>query len=116
LRVVDVARLRLDDVELAFLSACSTARPGDRLADEASHLASAFQLAGYRHVLATLWPVPDWPARRAVAAVSDRIASIGEDHADRAPAALHAAPHALRERYPAHPSIWAAFVHAHAGA
>jgi CHAT domain-containing protein len=106
-----VARLRLDDAELAFLSACSTARPGTRLADEAIHLASAFQLAGYRHVLATLWPVPDWPARRAVAAVYDRLAG-GAHRADRAPAALHATTLALRERYPDHPSIWAAFVHA----
>ena len=59
LTVVDVARLRLDDAELAFLSACSTARPVGRLADEAIHLASAFQLAGYRHVIGTLWPIGD---------------------------------------------------------
>ena len=56
LTVVDVARLRLDDAGLAFLSACSTARPGGRLADEAIHLASAFQLAGVpacdRHLVA----------------------------------------------------------------
>jgi CHAT domain-containing protein len=107
-----VARLRLDDAELAFLSACSTARPGTRLADEAIHLASAFQLAGYRHVLATLWPVPDWPARRAVTAVYDRLAAASDHHADGAPAALHSTTLYLRERYPAHPSIWAAFVHA----
>jgi CHAT domain-containing protein len=59
LTVVDVARLRLDDADLAFLSACSTARPGGRLADEAIHLASAFQLAGYRHMVGTLWPIGD---------------------------------------------------------
>src|SRR5262249_46306364 len=46
LTVLDVARLRLDDAELAFLSACETARPGTRLTDEAIHLTSAFQLAG----------------------------------------------------------------------
>jgi CHAT domain-containing protein len=44
LTVVDVARLRMHDAELAFLSACSTARPGRRLSDESIHLASAFPL------------------------------------------------------------------------
>src|SRR5262249_12329190 len=55
LTVGEVSRLRLDDAVLAYLSACSTARPGGRLADEAIHLVSAFQLAGYRHVIGTLW-------------------------------------------------------------
>ena len=64
LTVVDLARLRLADAELAFLSACSTARTArPRLADEAIHLSAAFQLAGYRHVIATLWPIGDKSAR-----------------------------------------------------
>jgi hypothetical protein len=44
--------------------------------------------------------------------IYDRLAVAGDNHADHAPAALHATALALRERYPAHPSIWAAFVHA----
>jgi hypothetical protein len=45
---------------LAFLSACSTSKTGDRkLSDESIHLASAFQLAGFRHVVGTLWEVQD---------------------------------------------------------
>src|SRR4029450_13639115 len=39
LTVVDVTRLLLDRAELAFLSACSTARTGERLPDEAIHCA-----------------------------------------------------------------------------
>jgi CHAT domain-containing protein len=31
----------------------------DRLVDEGIHLASAFQLAGFRHVIGTLWEVSD---------------------------------------------------------
>lgn len=42
--VVDVARQRLGETELACLSACSTAQPGGRrLTDEAIHLAAAFR-------------------------------------------------------------------------
>jgi hypothetical protein len=52
LTVLDLTRLRLDDAELAFLSACATARTGPRLADEAIQLATAMQLVGYRHFVA----------------------------------------------------------------
>ncbi|CAH0057206.1 unnamed protein product [Clonostachys solani] len=45
---------------LGYLSACSTgANEADRLADEGIHLVSAFQLAGFRHVVGTLWEVSD---------------------------------------------------------
>ncbi|KAJ4013303.1 hypothetical protein NW752_007599 [Fusarium irregulare] len=45
---------------LAYLSACSTgSNQGEGLSDEAIHLVSAFQLAGFRHVVGTLWEVSD---------------------------------------------------------
>jgi len=45
---------------LGYLSACSTgANEAERLADEGIHLVSAFQLAGFRHVVGTLWEVSD---------------------------------------------------------
>ncbi|GKT53278.1 TPR domain-containing protein [Colletotrichum tofieldiae] len=45
---------------LAYLSACGTGRiQDDRSIDESIHLASAFQLAGFRHVIGTLWEVDD---------------------------------------------------------
>jgi tetratricopeptide (TPR) repeat protein len=45
---------------LAFLSACSTgANHAEKLADEGIHLIGAFQLAGFRHVVGTLWEVSD---------------------------------------------------------
>jgi CHAT domain-containing protein len=53
----DISGLRLRGGQLAFLSACDTARTSGNLADEAIHLASSFQIAGYPHVVATLWPV-----------------------------------------------------------
>ena len=111
LTVVDVARLRLDDAGLAFLSACSTARPGGRLADEAIHLASAFQLAGYRHVIATLWPIGD---RHAVN-IADHIyttLTTATGEGDVA-GAVHTAVRRMRRRWGWEmPSVWASHIHA----
>jgi tetratricopeptide (TPR) repeat protein len=113
LTVVDVARLRLDAAELAFLSACSTARTGPALADEAIHLVSAFQLAGYRHVIGTLWEVGDRIASRTATNVYTAITDAGGGAAAAA-AALHGATRELRARLPNRPSAWAA--HLHSGA
>jgi CHAT domain-containing protein len=56
--VASLADVQPHRAQLAFLSACQTARnPARDLLDEAIHLASAFQLAGYPHVVGTLWSV-----------------------------------------------------------
>ncbi|KAI2616349.1 CHAT domain-containing protein, partial [Hypoxylon sp. NC1633] len=45
---------------LSYLSACSTgSNQAENLEDEGIHLVSAFQLAGFRHVVGTLWEVVD---------------------------------------------------------
>ena len=45
---------------LAYLSACGIGEiKHDNLTDEAVHLISACQLAGFRHVIGTLWKVND---------------------------------------------------------
>ncbi|MGZ9931660.1 CHAT domain-containing protein [Streptomyces sp. NC-S4] len=54
---VSVARTDLSSARLAFLAACESALSGDRFADEALNMASAFQLAGFPHVIGTLWKV-----------------------------------------------------------
>ena len=78
LTVMDVARLRLDDADLAFLSACSTARPGGQAGRRGDPSGSAFQLAGYRHVIATLWPIGDQPAVNIAAAFYAALAADSE--------------------------------------
>ncbi|MGO9187484.1 MAG: CHAT domain-containing protein [Streptosporangiaceae bacterium] len=109
LTVLDLTRLRLEDAELAFLSSCATARTGPRLADEAIHLAAAFHLAGYRHVIATLWPVGDRPAVQLATAIYTTLATTGT--AETAADALHEATRRLRAILPRKPSIWAAHLH-----
>jgi len=45
---------------LAYLSACGTGRiANNRLADEGLHLVAAYQLAGFRHAIGTLWEAKD---------------------------------------------------------
>jgi CHAT domain-containing protein len=106
LSVLDVAGLRLADTELAYLSACETARPGGRLTDEAIHLASAFQLAGYQHVIATLWPIGD---RHAVDIANDMYTALATT-GDVA-AAVHTTARRWRRRWPRTPAVWASHIH-----
>jgi CHAT domain-containing protein len=109
LTVLDIARLHLDDAQFAYLSACSTALTGAALPDEAIHLASAFQLAGYRNVIATSWPIADGPAGRIAANVYKALA--GDATAGSAATALHHAIRGMRAIFPARPAMWAAFTH-----
>ncbi|KAM0148086.1 hypothetical protein ACHAPG_010202 [Botrytis cinerea] len=52
--------LRESSPFLAYLSACGTGQIGDeKFFDESIHLISAYQLAGFRHVIGTLWEVND---------------------------------------------------------
>lgn len=110
LTVADIARLDLRDAELAYLSACGTAHAGLRLADEALHLTSALQLAGYRHVVGTLWAIEDTVAKR-IAQRFYRELGAPRPVADRAARAVHATVRATRDRYPDTPSLWAAHIH-----
>ena len=63
LTVEDIMKMDFDThghSPVAYLSACSTAEIKVRnLADESIHLASAFQLAGFMHVVGTLWAADD---------------------------------------------------------
>ncbi|MET8134332.1 CHAT domain-containing protein [Streptomyces sp. NPDC005251] len=108
-----IARLDLADADLAYASACSTSRGGPLLADECLTIANALVLAGYRHVVGTLWEMTDASGPRVAAAVYDMLTSGGAVDLDSGgcPYALHAAVRELRGRRPAHPAAWAAHVH-----
>ncbi len=116
LTVASLASVRHDQLQLVYLSACRTAVTSDtRLLDEAIHLTAAFQLAGSRHVIGTLWEINDAAAVE-IAAAFYRGLRTGQDGLDTSQAAraLHHAVRAARARYPDNPLLWAA--HLHAGA
>jgi CHAT domain len=109
----DILRLPLRGADLAYLSACATSGTSPRLADEAVHMTSAFQMAGYRHVIGTLWPVNDLAAVRIA---TDVYAHLAGDHpsgldTDAAAVALHRATRSLRTDYLELPSQWAPYMH-----
>jgi len=60
LRVKAIAALKLPAPRLVYLSACSTANTASpRLLDEGTHIVSSFHIAGFVHVIGTLWPSDD---------------------------------------------------------
>ncbi|MGX6747264.1 CHAT domain-containing protein [Streptomyces xantholiticus] len=109
LPISDISRLQLTHAELAYLSACSTAQSGLQHADESIHLASAFHLAGFRHVIASLWPLDDNLA--ATAAHRFYRGLPATPTADHAATVLHDITLALRADRPDRPDLWAPLIH-----
>lgn len=54
-----IIQMNFKNADLAFLSACQTSTGEERLSDEAVHLAAGMLAAGYRRVVATMWPISD---------------------------------------------------------
>jgi hypothetical protein len=115
LTIPQLMALNLKNPSFAFLSACETYRGGTVIPDEGITLASAFQLAGYQHVIATMWSVmitPEIVARH----VYDRILTFTDGttglDADAVAAALRAAILTLLAESPGiRPLDWAAYIH-----
>ena len=114
LTVAALGPLALDHAQLALLSACSTARAtNSRLLDEAIHLASAFQMAGFPHVIGTLWEIDDEIAVEIARAFYSTISyPDGTIDAGHAAESLHHAIRAQRDREPDAPYLWASHIHA----
>jgi hypothetical protein len=109
LTITDINQLRLTNAELAYLSACSTANRSIKHAEESINLATAFHLAGYRHVVASLWPVAD----KFAAAAAHQFYQLLPDmpNADAAAVTLHRVTKELRTRFPDRPDLWASMIH-----
>lgn len=107
----EIASLDLTGVELAVLSACDTG-VGEMLAGEGVlGLRRAFQVAGARSLVMSLWSVADEPTRDWMTALYEALVQRQEGVAD----ATHAASlHILQQRRAdgasTHPFYWASFV------
>ncbi|MGW4877276.1 CHAT domain-containing protein [Streptomyces sp. NPDC004262] len=111
LGVLDVARRHLPHAQLAVLLACHTTRT-DRLPDEAVHLASAFQTAGYPQVVGALWEATDLVSVRLTELLYPALRTYGRglDVTDTA-RAVHRIVRKLRAQHPGAPRVWAPYVH-----
>lgn len=111
--VATLLGLHLEHAGLAYLSACSTTRTTPLLADEAIHLTASIHLAGFRHVIGTLWPINDGAA----ANISGDFYRILTDEGRTPPRtqlcarALNEAVRRERDQYLSSPSRWAAHLH-----
>lgn len=120
--VASLTPVRLDHAQLAYLSACRTAAIDTAdLVDEAIHLTSAFQLAGFPHVVGTLWEIDD---QIAVTVADTFYAHLrtpdGTIDTSRAARALHQAVRGVRDGHDLPGQLnrtrtsflWAAYLHA----
>lgn len=103
--------LHTQSLQFAFLSACETARMLDQsLFDESIHLASAFQLAGYPSVVASLWLIADRPSSIVAQDLYRWMLKDGRLDSGRSAEALHRAVRLLRDTSD-DPLLWASYIH-----
>lgn len=114
LTVQDISQNNTKSSQLAYLSACSTAQNSvAAMADQTIHIASGFQLAGFSHVLATLFPSESEVCKE-LAIDFYRSLFNGQDRDvghRKVSMAFHEAVKIARDRNPLLPSKWAPFIH-----
>lgn len=113
LTVGAVSNVNIKNAQLAYLSACCTADNASLvLADESIYIASGFQLAGFSHVLATLWESNDVACRQVSGDFYRQLFDgRGNGGHRKVSAAFHHAVMRLRDQNPSQPLKWAPFIH-----
>ncbi|KAL0631832.1 hypothetical protein Q9L58_009294 [Maublancomyces gigas] len=104
----------IKNAQLAYHSACSTAdNPSVVLADESIHIASGFQLAGFSHVLATLWESKDEACPQVAGDFYELLfnGQIAAEGHSKISSAFHNVVKKLRDKNLNQPLIWAPFIH-----
>jgi tetratricopeptide (TPR) repeat protein len=114
LSLKDLDAITHDNAQIAYLSACSTAESKvQNLVDESIHLASTFQLAGFQHVIGTLWGADDSAAVEIAGKFYEGLLQHTTDDGTSVAGALHDAVLCYRNAKGncADVSKWAPFIH-----
>jgi hypothetical protein len=115
LSVPDIFRCTSDNAILAFLAACYTAdSQNPELADENLHIANAFQIAGFPHVIGSLWPANEFVCPMFARTFYEGLARWGGELSLSNDLLAFAAQYAvmvLIRDYINEPRLWAGFVH-----
>jgi CHAT domain-containing protein/tetratricopeptide (TPR) repeat protein len=112
----EIATLDLSGLDWAVLSGCETGRGELRAGEGVLGLRRAFQIAGARHVIMSLWDVDDDATREWMRALYDAHLKRGEPTGRAVATASRELLRSRRARgLSDHPFYWAAFVAAGAG-
>lgn len=109
LEVRQINAIDLRRARIAFLSACSTAEnKGDIMTDEVIHLVSSFQVAGFAHVIGSMWSTKDEISIHVAKGFYEQLALESNESVAKA---LHVSLENARMRWPKQPLCWAQYVH-----
>jgi tetratricopeptide (TPR) repeat protein len=116
LSITQIMNLQLPDLVLAYLSACETSRGSTLIPDEGITLASALQIAGYQHVIGTLWQISGISSTNIAKDVYNQIITVNNGitkvDSNAVAAALRSATIELRSKSPDMPAMyWAPYIH-----
>jgi len=112
LTLEEIMKQTFSHTELAFLSACQTAKGVDKLPEEAIHLAAGMLMAGYGSVVGTMWSIQDRDAPIVVEKFYRHLLDEAGGDSTRAAYALHYAVGHLREVAGENDfARWAPFIH-----
>jgi len=107
----EIASLNLTNVDWAVLSACDTGVGEVRVGEGVFGLRRAFQVAGARTLIMSLWPVEDETTRKWMKALYDNRFAKGMSTIDAVHEANHEVLHHRREAgLSTHPAYWAGFI------
>jgi tetratricopeptide (TPR) repeat protein len=120
LTVGDIAALNLQNIKLAYLSACQTAdNRGSANYGEGIHLSTAFLLAGVPSVVGSLWPVKDMHSADVAKATYSNMKDDEGINVDKVAYTLHQAVRQLRDETKRRrgritsddPVVWVMYIH-----